>query len=689
VQIAAQTSCLSPESSYSTSSAVWRCRSGVKNVVSTGVTAKAVSAMTVETLSETKKVLYGYVDNGWHIFPVCWFDDNKQCACGYRNKDTNKPHEGNNIGKAPFTRNGLKDATTTHQGIDGFIRKYPKANWAGWFPGMLIPDIDPKHGGYESLEMLEIKIGKLPKTRTHLTGSGGLHIIFKQPDGYDIRNTVTLAGYSGIDRRGNGGYIVLPPSSHISGGCYEVIDDAPIIEAPKALLDLSTEKISSRGKIQPIPGDILEGTRNQTLASLAGSMRRRDIPPTIIESALREINKAQCKPPLSDNEVHSIAESIGRYSSLADSPNKAGDKRNTPIFDWHEYAVTHDALLNKQLKPIEFLIEGMIISCGTGVLAGPKKKGKSWMAMQLSQAVASGDDFLGHKTKQGSVIHFALEDGERRTQKRLRQQKTKTGLPVIYFYKWPAWNTPLGFAQLKSMILELKPSLIVVDTLGKCLNGKPDQNSAGDMGDFGNRLHDLALELNVMILFIAHHGKMSTRDPGFDIRGSSAIPGATDVNIGLYKNEDGTFELIGEGRDIEEFDFRVKLDKDNDWKWTCEGDARDIRRSEGEKKIWDAIFVLSDEADAIAIAKEIGTTRENVQQQLKRMRTGPESTLVLNPVKKGKTTKNYYKLLTSLTLFTSVHYLRYLQGKKISYEVNDVSEPLFEAKSNDAVSDVS
>ena len=146
-----------------------------------------------------------------------------------------------------------------------------------------------------------------------------------------------------------------------------------------------------------------------------------------------------------------------------------------------------------------------------------------------------------------------------------------------------------------------------------------------------------------MILFIAHHGKMSTRDPGFDIRGSSAIPGATDVNIGLYKNEDGTFELIGEGRDIEEFDFRVKLDKSNDWKWKCEGDARDIRRSEVEKRMWDAIFALGDASDAIAIAKEIGTTRENVQQQLKRMRTGPESTLVLNSVKEGKAIKNYYK----------------------------------------------
>ena len=68
-------------------------------------------------------------------------------------------------------------------------------------------------------------------------------------------------------------------------------------------------------------------------------------------------------------------------------------EKNKP-FDWREHAVTHDQLLQKQLKPIEFLVEGMLVSYGTGVLAGPKKKGKSWMGLQLSQAIARGDRLL-------------------------------------------------------------------------------------------------------------------------------------------------------------------------------------------------------------------------------------------------------------------------------------------------------
>jgi hypothetical protein len=94
--------------------------------------------MIPDNVSGLKATLYQYLDANWHLFPVCWFDDKKQCACGYRNKDTGKPHEGNNIGKAPFTKNGLKDTTTAHTGADEYMCKYPKANWAGWFPGMFI-----------------------------------------------------------------------------------------------------------------------------------------------------------------------------------------------------------------------------------------------------------------------------------------------------------------------------------------------------------------------------------------------------------------------------------------------------------------------------------------------------------------------------------------------------------------------
>jgi len=61
-----------------------------------------------------------------------------------------------------------------------------------------------------------------------------------------------------------------------------------------------------------IPDLIFEGQRNATLASLAGSMRRRGASAPVILAALREANRLQCRPPLDGDEVRTIAASIGR-----------------------------------------------------------------------------------------------------------------------------------------------------------------------------------------------------------------------------------------------------------------------------------------------------------------------------------------------------------------------------------------
>jgi len=238
-------------------------------------------------MSDAKRleILYEYAASGWYLFPV--------------GRD-----------KKPVTRHGLKDATQTQAGIKEYLPRYPQCNWAGYFPGQLIIDIDPRHGG--SLEALEKRIGKLPPTRTHQTGGGGLHLLFKQPPGYDVRNTVELAGLPGIDRRGNGGYIVLPPSLHESGNLYQVIDFSPIAEAPAALLVSSGSDNRERLSVTRA-GVIEKGARNATLASIAGSLRHRGIPQPIIERVLREINRSCCQPSLPEEEAVAIARSISRY----------------------------------------------------------------------------------------------------------------------------------------------------------------------------------------------------------------------------------------------------------------------------------------------------------------------------------------------------------------------------------------
>jgi hypothetical protein len=230
-----------------------------------------------------------YVAEGFRVFPV-------------------------NIDKKPLNEHGLKDATQIQLGVKDYWTKWSDAGIGIVTDGLIVVDFDVKSGGLESKAKLEAEHGPFPQTRTHRTGGGGLHLIYRNPDGTDIRNKVTFAGYAGVDIRANGGYIVAPPSLHYSGRRYEVLDNFPISPAPSWLLVLAGKKQIPQQESplggQPIPA----GQRNQTLASLAGTMRRRGMAEEAIGAALLETNKLQCQPPLPEGEVKTIARSVSRYS---------------------------------------------------------------------------------------------------------------------------------------------------------------------------------------------------------------------------------------------------------------------------------------------------------------------------------------------------------------------------------------
>jgi putative DNA primase/helicase len=153
-------------------------------------------------------------------------------------------------------------------------------------------------------------------TVTSLTGGGGQHLFFKVPAGINISNSVRKLGL-GIDVRGEGGYVVVPPSIHPSGNSYywEVNhspDNCDILPLPQALINLLEEKKQYPVR-QAIGEKIAEGKRNDYLASLAGSMRRRGMSKNGIEAVLQVENEERCLPPLSEKEVKGIAASISRY----------------------------------------------------------------------------------------------------------------------------------------------------------------------------------------------------------------------------------------------------------------------------------------------------------------------------------------------------------------------------------------
>jgi hypothetical protein len=165
--------------------------------------------------------------------------------------------------KNPLTPHGFYDATCDPTILDGWRRRWPNALWGvptGDPIGAVVLDIDvkrPEANGYDTLDALGI--GVLPDTPLAHTRSGGLHVYFVRPPG-GLRNTGGARGCGigpGLDWRGDGGYVILPPSAGYSWDRHKNFETVsltavPTILVPRIKLVAETERPSR--PVERIPG---------------------------------------------------------------------------------------------------------------------------------------------------------------------------------------------------------------------------------------------------------------------------------------------------------------------------------------------------------------------------------------------------------------------------------------------------
>jgi hypothetical protein len=289
----------------------------------------------------------GYAASRIPVFPVHTPNRAGGCSCGKRNCQS--------IGKHPRTEHGLKDATTDTDKIKAWWRLWPDANIGiptGRASGILVLDIDPEHGGNESLGDLQLRYGPLPDTSKVTTGSGGSHILFKHPPDVEIKNSTRLAGYKGIDVRGDGGYVVAAPSLHASGQRYHRDPSSPreLAPPPLWLVQLATNGNGQSSRqaghvdIAKILRGVPEGERNDTLFKLACSLRGASVPEeAATESVLRVA--ANCVPPLPQDEAREIVSNV--YTRYPAGP-AAQDEWSEPL------------PLDNELPPVEAFDENLL-----------------------------------------------------------------------------------------------------------------------------------------------------------------------------------------------------------------------------------------------------------------------------------------------------------------------------------------
>src|SRR5664280_8584 len=180
---------------------------------------------------------------GWSVIPV-HTPIAGRCSCG----DPSCPAVGKHA-RIPWKRR-MSDAAGSEQ-VRRWWRRWPGANLGvvtGAVSGLVVLDIDPRNGGEGSLAALEDIHGPLPHTVESLTGGGGQHLYFRHPG-------VTVACHPiapGLDVKGDGGMVVCPPSTHVSGrdyawepGCAPI--EAPLAELPGWVLARARDRASPRG----------------------------------------------------------------------------------------------------------------------------------------------------------------------------------------------------------------------------------------------------------------------------------------------------------------------------------------------------------------------------------------------------------------------------------------------------------
>lgn len=234
-------------------------------------------------MSELLQAALAYAALGFKVFPLHGVVDGR-CTC---RKSPEEHVKGRKPGKHPATEHGLKEATDDPDQIRKWWRRNPRFNVGiatGEASGFWVLDVDGEDGA-NALDALETVNGRLPQTVGQMTG-GGRHVCFRwDPDGPEIRNRGRI-GKVPVDARGNGGYIVAPPSVHMSGRRYAWWDgcapgEIAFADAPAWLVELA--KPRDTAPAPPIPA--AEPRRREGRASRYGEKA--------LDNAVASIRSAQ------------------------------------------------------------------------------------------------------------------------------------------------------------------------------------------------------------------------------------------------------------------------------------------------------------------------------------------------------------------------------------------------------------
>lgn len=471
-----------------------------------------------------------YARMGLFVFPAHNIRDGT-CSCNSQTCDKQ--------GKHPRTPNGFKDATRDVAIIRTWWNKWPDANIAlatGAASGVVVLDLDTKHGrstkelrenGYFISPTVSSRTGifKDPD-KPEAEGLRGEHHWFVHPGGY-IKSTNGQILGPGIDIKADGGYVMLPPSNHLSGVSYEWVVEPEgegsvknLEELPKWLL----EKITAQKDLKIewdefFKQENLEGSRHENATRYAGKLLYH-LPQELWETSAwpmllqwhRSHNKKSDDPrkDFTEKELRSIFVGVAKKEIV----NKKDSKK---IVGKSEVVLKRFSEITAQ--EIKWLWPQRIALGKVTLISGDPGLGKSLVSTAMAAHVSKGYPWPvgGAPCPTGDVILLSAEDDEGDTIKpRLEAADADCSRVYILNAIMDEKNGEEAerMFSLKNDIPQLEKALsslpecrlVIIDPISAYLDGS-DGNANSDIRGLLAPLGKLAAKHNAAIIIVSHLNK--------------------------------------------------------------------------------------------------------------------------------------------------------------------------------------
>lgn len=462
---------------------------------------------------------------GWPVFPCQLVDETGTVV---PLEEATPEMKLKKVPVGTLVERGFKEATTNPKRIALWQRVAPDALiGVAMPPNTVALDVD-------ELDRFTEAGLELPEAPTQQTLRGGYHKFFKT-DGRRVRQTVKEI--PGADTRvGGRGYVVAwEPDAFPEVGdlpdapewLYSDGSDDPRTDERDPGAPLSIRRVRRTVEVATFK----VGERDNALARFAGMMRREGAGPDAIYAAMKAMLEngqieSPREDPITDKDLKRIAGSIGTKESA-----EVNKQRRPPPKRFFA-----NDILTQDFGTLKYFIDELLPE-GLGIVAGPPKVGKSWLVLQTAIAACTAGSLLDRAVEEAvPVLYYALEDGPRRAQDRIKTLVGAQSLDLGWLeFRFDAPRLDEGLEEeIDGWLKDNGGGVIILDVFARIRPPSRGKGSAYDE-DYSilKPLHEIVKRHResgrvCSVVVVTHLRKQGSEDPFAMVQGTTGVTGSAD-----------------------------------------------------------------------------------------------------------------------------------------------------------------